>query len=256
MVHGRSELSAAEAKHEFKIDELRRNLAAVEKERNECEADWSRKLREKTRETDELKRVLQSSAKTRDEKEGVVGSLRAEVDRLREEVTSYQRQVSGLQLRVDNIKDIEASANQQLLEVRTRATVLEKQAEENKAREAQLRMHNKTLRDELRKVQSSAALLERQRNPGVGYWTSRQAQSSADVRTSISSNSSDVPSRPGSPQPPASPPTNDEEVNLEYLRNVILQFLEHKDMRPNLVKVLSIILHFTPQETRRLIAKV
>jgi chromosome segregation ATPase len=103
-------LSAAEAKHEFKIDELRRNLAAVEKERNECEADWSRKLREKTRETDELKRVLQSSAKTRDEKEGVVGSLRAEVDRLREEVTSYQRQVSGLQLRADNIKDIEVGS--------------------------------------------------------------------------------------------------------------------------------------------------
>src|SRR5882672_10106921 len=88
-----------------------------------------------------------------------------------------------------------------------------------------------TLREEMRKVQSSAALLERQRNPGVGYWTSRQAPSSADVRTSISSNSSDVASRPGSPQPSASPAANDEEVNLEYLRNVIMQFLEHKEMR-------------------------
>ena len=65
----------------------------------------------------------------------------------------------------------------------------------------------------------------------MGYWTSRQAQSSADVRTSISSNSSDVPSRAGSPQPSASPAANDEEVNLEYLRNVIMQFLEHKEMR-------------------------
>jgi hypothetical protein len=88
----------------------------------------------------------------------------------------------------------------------------------------------------MRKVQSSAALLERQRNPGVGYWTSRQAQSSVDVRTSISSNSSDVPSRPGSPQPAVSPvknedAKNEQEVNLEYLRNVILQFLEHKEMR-------------------------
>lgn len=69
-------------------------------------------------------------------------------------------------------------------------------------------------------------------------------------------------------------------MNLEYLRNVILQFLENKEMRvsvigrvffraddplvsvrfgalqPHLVRVLSIILHFTPQETRRLIAKV
>ena len=42
----------------------------------------------------------------------------------------------------------------------------------------------------------------------------------------------------------------------QYLRNVILQFLEHKEMRANLVRVLSVILHFTPQETRRLVAGV
>ena len=75
----------------------------------------------------------------------------------------------------------------------------------------------------------------------------------------------------------STPTTNEnkeEEVNLEvsarfilldvgrirpddkYLRNVILQFLEHKEMRPNLVRVLSVILRFTPQELRRLNAKL
>ncbi|WVQ96616.1 hypothetical protein IAU59_003721 [Kwoniella sp. CBS 9459] len=49
---------------------------------------------------------------------------------------------------------------------------------------------------------------------------------------------------------------DEEEVNLEYLRNVILQFLEHKEMRPNLVRVMSVILRFTPQELRRLNAKL
>jgi hypothetical protein len=100
-------LSAAEAKHESKMVELRKHVAAVEKERNEGEADWSRKLRDKTRETDELKRVIQSSAKTRDEKEGMVESLKGEINQLQEEIISYQRQVSGLQLQADNIKDIE-----------------------------------------------------------------------------------------------------------------------------------------------------
>ena len=100
-------LSTAEAKHESKIDELRRNLVAVEKERNDGEADWSHKLREKTRETDELKKDLQLSAKTRDEKEGIVESLTAELDRLQEEITSYQRQVLSLRLQTDNIKAIE-----------------------------------------------------------------------------------------------------------------------------------------------------
>ena len=130
--------------------------------------------------------------------------------------------------------------------------MLEKQIEETKNRESQTRQANKvrtlpvmlvarsdiislcckTLREELRKVQSSAALLERQRNPGVGYWTTRKSESSApsDPRMSIST-PTDSPSRVSSPTPSTDAKQNEEEVNLEYLRNVILQFLEHKEMR-------------------------
>jgi hypothetical protein len=75
-------------------------------------------------------------------------------------------------------------------------------------------------------VQSSAALLDRQRGPGVGYWSSAITP---DANDSLSSASS----RPSSSSRPDSPiiKSKDEEVNLEYLRNVILQFLEHKEMR-------------------------
>ena len=135
----------------------------------------------------------------------------------------------------------------------------------------------------MRKVQSSAALLERQRNPGVGYWS---ATSPRTTSSGASSSSPNLPFRPeDSPRnslssvdekaPPLKEKTAEEEVNMEYLRNVILQFLEHPQMRvsfshpspffqiltrevvqADLVRVLSIILRFTPQETRRLIAKV
>lgn len=37
----------------------------------------------------------------------------------------------------------------------------------------------------------------------------------------------------------------------QYLRNVILQFLEHKEMRAGLVRVLGVLLGFTPAEVRR-----
>jgi GRIP domain len=139
--------------------------------------------------------------------------------------------------------------------------VLEKQVEETKNRESQTRQANKvctlpvmsvawsdnmslcckTLREELRKVQSSAALLERQRNPGVGYWTTRKSESStpSDPRMSIST-PTDSPSRVSSPIPSTDTKQNEEEVNLEYLRNVILQFLEHKEMRvsfPSLIQL-------------------
>ncbi|KAH7931049.1 hypothetical protein BV22DRAFT_1101415 [Leucogyrophana mollusca] len=245
-------LLETEAKYEAKLAELRRDLAVVEKGRTESEADWSRKLLDKARETDELKRVLQSSAKTREEGEGAVNALKAEISRLKAEGQTYQRRNTEMQAQLEQMKDAESSAARRVSDVKTQVDTVSKQLEESKGREMQLRSHNKTLRDELRKVQSSAALLERQRNPGVGYWMARHENT--DSRTSISS---DPPSRGASPGPSSPAPSKgDEEINLEYLRNVILQFLEHKEMRPNLVRVLSIILRFTPQETRRLIAKV
>jgi hypothetical protein len=89
---------------------------------------------------------------------------------------------------------------------------------------------------------------------------------------SVDTRSSPAPSEAPS-QSKAKPVADEEEVNLEvshfaccfrwgtgadgqYLRNVILQFLENKEMRPNLVRVLSVILRFTPQELRRLNAKL
>jgi hypothetical protein len=133
----------------------------------------------------------------------------------------------------------------QSVEFGAKIVALERLLDDAKGREAQSRANNKvhiihmyschltpfqTLREELRKVQSSAALLERQRNPGVGYWTVRHdVNSVSEPRNSVSSVSSS-PSRPGSPSV-----NNDEEVNLEYLRNVILQFLEHKEMRVRLI---------------------
>ncbi|PLW38963.1 hypothetical protein PCANC_20292 [Puccinia coronata f. sp. avenae] len=60
----------------------------------------------------------------------------------------------------------------------------------------------------------------------------------------------------GMPTPSLFGEDDEAELNFEYLRNTLLQFLEHKEMRPHLVRVLGVILHFTPQEIRRLASKV
>lgn len=44
----------------------------------------------------------------------------------------------------------------------------------------------------------------------------------------------------------------DEEINLEYLRNVIIKFLESKSTRAQLIPVLTMMLKFTPDEVKRL----
>ncbi|EPQ61437.1 hypothetical protein GLOTRDRAFT_102471 [Gloeophyllum trabeum ATCC 11539] len=243
-------LSATEAKYESRVADLRRTIAALEKERDESEADWSRKFREKSKEMEELRRVVDSSARSREEKDSVLDDLKAETDRLRKEIASYQKQIADLQKVTEKSRETEDLERQRIVELQTQTSVLQKQLEELKGREGQLRLSNKTLREELRKVQSSAALLERQRNPGVGYWGSHPEEG----RRSTTSLSDANGSRPSSRA--SAGPTDDEEVNLEYLRNVVLQFLEHKEMRPQLVRVLSTILRFTPQETRRLVAKV
>ncbi|KAK0506158.1 hypothetical protein EDD18DRAFT_19988 [Armillaria luteobubalina] len=247
-------LVASEAKYEAKVMELQRGIAIIEKERNDTEAEWSRKLREKVKETEELKRALGTTAKSKEQDEGVVNQLHQEISELRNELETQGRQVDELHSQLNQARVAENDARSHQSEYTARITALEQNVDEGKSREAQLRVSNKTLREELRKVQSSAALLERQRNPGVGYWTTRGESVQSETQSPPPSQS---PSPGSSPRPDsAMSDKNDEEVNLEYLRNVVLQFLEHKEMRPNLVKVLSIILRFTPQETRRLVAKV
>ncbi|OBZ79168.1 Laminin subunit alpha-2 [Grifola frondosa] len=249
-------LSAAESKYETRISDLRRKLAEVERERDEGEAEWSRKLSEKTREIESLKGIVSISSKTREEELECASVLRKEIESLQEEIRLHQKRIADLQTQAGKVSEVETAAKIQLSEVSTKAANLQQLVEEGKSREAQLRAHNKTLRDELRKVQSSAALLEKQRNPGIGYWASR-TESTSEIRSPRSS-VSDLVLQDNSTSRPSSPETvkSDEEVNVEYLRNVIIQFLEHKEMRPHLVRILSTILRFTPQETRRIVSKV
>ncbi|KAI0639767.1 hypothetical protein C8Q77DRAFT_1045716 [Trametes polyzona] len=248
-------LAAAESKYEARLSDLRRRLAEAERERDEADARWSKKFAERAKEVDELTAAIRSSQKSKEEEAEGMQALQAQVDRLQAEINSYKKQVVDLHNQLEKAVEVEVSAKAQLAEANAKTVELQQHVDESKNREAQLRTQNKTLREELRKVQSSVALLEKQRNPGVGYWAARN-ESTSEIRSPRSSVSDLARETPSRPSTPSTVKSSDEEVNFEYLRNVILQFLEHKEMRPHLVRILSTILHFTPQETRRLVAKV
>ncbi|QRV91129.1 vesicle-mediated transport [Ceratobasidium sp. AG-Ba] len=261
-------LSEAEGRFESRLSEMRTRLRAAEKERNEAEDDWNKTLADRGKEIEKLRFSLRQAedkwlesgrvGKGMDEK---VAALETNLKEL-----SAQRDAWGMERlsMADEVKKAQDSLNalqSEHSEVLGRISSLETQLEESKNRETYLKTSNKTLRDELRKVQSSAALLERQRPAGVGFWSGgNQATPAGNSSRSGNGVTSPLQSpRPGSPTISEAGSTSvkqEEEVNLEYIRNVILQFLEHKEMRPNLVRVLSTILRFTPQETRRLAAKV
>ena len=104
-------VSATEVKYEAKLAELKRNIATMEKERYESEADWSRKLKEKVKDLEDLKRVLGSATKTRENDENFVADLKAQLSEAQDTIRTLQRQNSEVPLLRDQIQELEVSSN-------------------------------------------------------------------------------------------------------------------------------------------------
>lgn len=80
-------------------------------------------------------------------------------------------------------------------------------------------------------MQSSQALFERQRNPGVGYFGALGARSNGSTPEAAPRHSTESSSSHASNAVIGSSNEDEEAVSLEYIRNIILQFLENKEMR-------------------------
>jgi chromosome segregation ATPase len=257
-------LALTEARFEAKIAELQNRVHASERERNDGEAAWSRKLDEKTREVDDIRRRMEALVDVEGRHQASLSQIRQENERLHQDSLNQRKDMAELRMLADKAAEAEvrvlpsplclrslsrqSTAGEEAGQASAKITALEEQLEEIRSHEAQLKTSNKvwiihasvgpdfltlpsqTLRDELRKVQSSVARFERQRAPGVGYWSASRTTSSNEVNGRTSLSSTDLNS-PSSPRLDGTPLPNEEDVNLEYLRNVILQFLEHKEMR-------------------------
>lgn len=100
-------ISAAEAKYEARLAELRGQLEMIEKERNEADAEWNSKVAAKALEVEELKKVIGKSQKSEVDHEVVEEKLRVDITALKEEVRVYQRQQAEFQRQVEKIKESE-----------------------------------------------------------------------------------------------------------------------------------------------------
>jgi DNA repair exonuclease SbcCD ATPase subunit len=100
-------ISAAEAKYEARLAELRGQLETIEKERNEADAEWSSKVAARTLEVEELKKVVGKGLKSEVDHKVVEEKLKAEISALKEEVKGCQRQQIDFQRQVERIKESE-----------------------------------------------------------------------------------------------------------------------------------------------------
>ncbi|GAA5970627.1 hypothetical protein JCM8115_000840 [Rhodotorula mucilaginosa] len=287
-------LEEAEERHSARMRDLEARARQLEKDRRETEDEMGRNLQDRLREVERLRAALakkdvdyaESVQNTQKREKEIEAAQKARFD-LEKRLKAVETSLENLREEAARAQQAEAAVKEELSDRLQRATELEARLEEVSTRESTLRSNNKTLRDELRKLQSGMLNSEKQRPAGVGYF-STMSQSSTPGLTRSSASSTSIASMStiggGTVSPPlsassvTSPPASidgtvrsvngsglsataradgnaEEALSYEYLRNVILQFLEKPEMRSHLVQVLSVILRFTPAEQRRLAAK-
>lgn len=264
-------LSELQSQHLTQTSTLNARISQLEKERTDLEHELGDTLKQRLKDIE----LMRSEAHIKSLE--YADSLQNMAER-NEQILKSAAQIKTLQDQIAAAEKARATQNESLtqltkelqtikMESSTQASQiesLEKALKETQERETLIRSQAQTLRDELRKVQSGVLSNENLRAKGVGYFANF---SNTDSTPTPPPNPSKEALNRSSQSPPAEShdltqsdvpsSTNDEaELNFEYLRNTLLQFLEHKDMRPHLVRVLGVILHFTPEETRRLAAKV
>lgn len=95
-------LAEAEARAEVRLSDLRNKIRLLENERNDNEEDWARKLSERVRELEKLRRVIQEketeyndSIRSREDKERLIEEGRAAREEVEQEVKRLKGEVEA-----------------------------------------------------------------------------------------------------------------------------------------------------------------
>ncbi|GJJ75302.1 hypothetical protein EMPS_07660 [Entomortierella parvispora] len=226
----------------------------------------------------QVEKLKEGKKKKEDEVEEMKQRLETreqDIEQLEEKTEELTGRRRDLELEVQHFKDLEALLAKE-------KTAHETTVEEFKMRENHLRTINKTLKEEVRKLQrhlpagSSPMAL----SPNSPYTQSNPPQTPMQNLGShhggllpkgqqLFLNSPNTP-KPhsvntsgqvvaGAPlmTPPATPrfkvkqQNEPEEVNVEYLKNVLLNFMEHKERRQQLIPVVAEMLKLSTDETKR-----
>ncbi|KAI1302694.1 hypothetical protein EDD11_005570 [Mortierella claussenii] len=285
------ELEVLNSRSEAMEDELKDNKLRMDKMRDEYRETVSRLeagvdetreiLGEVISEMTEEKEKLSEENKTlkRQDEEKRAGCLGLEerleeatrtARRLETEMQELRSAKRDLELELQHFKDLEP------ILAKDRAT-REATTEEFKMRENHLRTLNKNLKEEIRKLQkyipgssfpspTTPPSQYSQGNPPVRPEEPRQLHNGgiqailATPRPKASSSSAvgrafSTPmmnsTPPATPRYQRSSDGKDEDVNVEYLKNVMLNFMEHKERRQQLIPVVAQILRLSSEETKR-----
>ncbi|KAJ3163528.1 hypothetical protein HDU86_000109 [Geranomyces michiganensis] len=267
------ETTQAAAQAEGDVEQLRRDARDARREVAEKLKDLQRveqemaalsQERDKTAKTlDELRAQLEKAAAER-------GDLSRKVDEASQRDNERAARIAELVMTIETLEaDRDSAKKDKELAVFSRDKILE----DMRIRESQLKNLNKTLKDEVRKLNRASSFSSGIGNPTTPTSSSMQSpppitrppstgsmsrhshhgslgslasDDSVPRRDSVGARPS-FPARMASMMPPVDPPPPPD----EYLKAVLLKFLEAKDKRVHLLPVLGMLLRFSPDELKR-----
>ncbi|KAJ2959695.1 hypothetical protein NQZ79_g4828 [Umbelopsis isabellina] len=237
---------------ERRLEETKKNADRLETEKASLSHTLQGSLDEARKEIDTLKSEAANSSKQAEEHLELIHHLQqelesaksksdkaaADMEQIVRENQSAKERMESAEIELKNMK----GENEKLL---NEAKYHHKTIEDVKGREGHLRLLNKTLQDEIRKLSRPNSAASTQISPASRSETHIASDSSSPSdRMSFS-----IPRKLSSG---GTPP----EVNTEYLKNIMIKFIEDKRTRSQLIPVLATMLNFTPEETHRLQSKV
>ncbi|RKP10229.1 hypothetical protein THASP1DRAFT_22035 [Thamnocephalis sphaerospora] len=189
-----------------------------------------------------LTRKLQEATEACKKAEAATASREDELRHLEEKRNAMSRELTALEEAAQQTQKAHAGLSQRLNEAEARIKdaaqakdALDTQLEESTLRESHLRSLNKTLKDEVRRMQRQLVRAPPASSP----------RSPSHPGSAAASTPADSPSLSDHTQPSDS-------VNMEYLRHVLFKFIEFKGQRPQLIPVLAMLLKLAPQDLDKL----
>ncbi|KAG7821908.1 hypothetical protein KL928_000383 [Ogataea angusta] len=225
-----------------KLKELNARLEKLAEEKEALERESTLSLKKKQRELEDLKSSLES--------------VRDELDLLRRDKASVEAKLSEQESALRDVANSEKQPEEntserdyKLLEsLRDTLQKSEAQIRDLETMNSKLRKANEETSQKLMRLNKKYKLLSQQ------YRTTRDRRES--VASVESDKSSPVVSRSTSVGDLASESQSDTKEKMEYVKNVILGFLEHKEQRGILLPVIKTLLYLNDSDEKRLLSSL
>lgn len=212
----------AEEQTNIKTSELRNELRTINDEKHELEGNFLASMKKRQREIDELKAVGDGYLVKVRELEDKCEALKKQYEPLRNSASAeHQEREKALENTIEELRTSLQASSKKVQEFENTHRILKKLNDELTLKFERLSKNYKHITQQYRQMQSQNTAFAKSASPS--------ARSSIEEK------------RP-------------DEMNVAYLKNVLMGFVEHREQRGQLLPVVKTLFHFDDDEERKLLS--